>query len=273
MRIDAHQHFWKYSPKEYAWIGDNMAHIRRDFLPADLEREMGAVGMDAVVAVQARTSLDETQWLVELAGKHAFIRGVVGWVPLCDSSLDDHLAGLAGKICGVREVCQGQPEGFMLRPGFVSGVRRLAGFGMAYDILIFESQLKEATHLVDLCPNQTFVLDHLAKPPIGSGKIDVWKESFRELSKRENVYCKVSGMVTEADFQNWKKEHLRPCFEAALEMFGPRRLMFGSDWPVCLVAADYARWFGVMEEFVAALSTAEQAEIFGGTAMRAYRLS
>lgn len=273
MRIDSHQHFWRYSPEEYGWIRPDLARIRRDFLPEDLQKEISEVGIDGVVTVQARTTLEETRWLKDLAHEHSFIRGVIGWVPLCDQRLESYLGELGGTLCGVREVCQGQAEGFMLRPDFVSGVHLLADFGLAYDILISESQLKEAIRLVDLCPGQTFVLDHVAKPRIKAGERNTWAQLLFELSRRENVYCKISGMVTEADPQGWTKEQLYPYFETALEAFGLRRLMFGSDWPVCLVACEYARWFRVVGSFVEKLSVAEQEEILGGTAIRAYRLT
>lgn len=271
-RIDSHQHFWRYSPEAYPWIGPDQTRIQRDFLPMDLKLEIDALGIDGVVAVQARTTLEETEWLTALARQHAFIRGVVGWVPLCGPKLEDCLVEWSAGMCGVREVCQGQAEGFMLRPDFVAGVRLVGVFDLTYDVLIYEGQLREAIELVDLCPNQTFVLDHLAKPRVGIGDTIGWGKRISEFARRENVYAKISGLVTEADPRRWTEEQLRPYFEVALEAFGPRRLMFGSDWPVCLSASEYARWFEVVDSFIANLSKSEQKEILGGTALRAYQI-
>ena len=274
MRIDAHHHFWKYSVEEYGWIDEEMAAIRRDFLPDDLQREINAAGVDGVVSVQARTSLDETRWLLTFADQHEFIRGVVGWVPLTAANLSDELAALkvSPKLRSVREICQGQPAGFMLRPEFLKGIGLLEKFQLAYDVLIFERQLPETIEFVDRFPNQIFILDHLAKPRIRDYALEPWAENLRELARRPNVYCKVSGMVTEADFHGWTEPQLAPYFETALDAFGPSRLMFGSDWPVCEVACNYARWHSLVTRWCAALSSSEQERILGGTAVEAYGL-
>ena len=274
--IDAHHHFWHYDPAEYGWIDDAMSVIRRDFLPADLAREIKQADVDAVVSVQARQSLDETRWLLELARANPFIAGVVGWVPLVSPGVGDHLdallEGAPGKLVAVRHVLQGEPDdNYPLAPHFTVGLRQLALRNLAYDILIVERQLPTAIALVDRHPNLTFVLDHLAKPRIRDGVMSPWRENIRELGKRPNVYCKLSGMVTEADYQNWTPNQLRPYVDVALESFGPRRLMFGSDWPVCLVASDYARWVNLVREFIKQLPPTEQADIMGNTARRAYR--
>jgi L-fuconolactonase len=276
MRIDAHHHFWHYDPVEYGWIDDSMRTIRRDFLPADLEPAIRAAGIAGVVSVQARQSFAETDWLLELAGRHEFIRGVVGWVPLADRAVEDILSRFVAaspKLKAVRHVLQGEADpDYMLRPDFNHGVSLLARLGLAYDILIFERQLPQTLRFVDRHPEQRFVLDHVAKPRIRENVLSPWREHLRELARRPNVWCKLSGMVTEADFHSWTEPQLRPYLEAALEAFGPHRVMFGSDWPVCLVACDYVRWHGIVREFVSTLSAAEQEDVLGANAIAAYRL-
>jgi len=280
MTIDSHHHFWKYNPAEYAWIDDDMSVIRRDFLPHDLWAAIGSANVDAVISVQARQSLEETRWLLDLAWGFNFIAGVVGWVPLAlqtvQQDLDALLAlprGAGYKLKAVRHVLQAEPDdNYSLGAGFTTALRYLARVNLAYDILIIERQLPQAIALVDRHPNLTFVLDHLAKPRIKDGAIAPWRERIRELARRPNVYCKLSGMVTEADYRNWTPDQLSPYIDVALEAFGPRRLMFGSDWPVCLVACDYIRWVKLVRSFIKTLSRDEQADIMGETAMRAYRI-
>lgn len=275
MVIDAHHHFWNYTPHEYGWISGAMRVLRRDFLPEDLSREMSAANVDGVVSVQARQTLDETRWLLDLAAANDFIRGVVGWAPLvaADVARDFERFASQPKFRAVRHVLQDEPDDeYMLRDDFNRGVGELKRLNLRYDILIFERQLPQAIRLVDRHPEQVFVLDHLAKPRIKEGAISPWRENLRELARRANVYCKVSGMVTEADWKQWTPGQLRPYFDAALGAFGPRRLMFGSDWPVCLLACDYGRWARIVREFAADLSGAEQDRLFGGTAVEAYGL-
>ncbi|MEM9079481.1 MAG: amidohydrolase family protein [Verrucomicrobiota bacterium] len=274
MKIDAHHHFWNYDPVEYDWIDDSMAVIRRSFLPADLKQEIEGVGLDGVVSVQARMILEETDWLLELAKANDFIKGVVGWVPLAQddiSSILDHYSA-ESKLKAVRHVVQGQPAGFLDDEAFNRGIRELAPRDLVYDILIFENQLEEAIRFVDRHPNQVFVLDHIAKPKIRENELEPWSVNIRELAKRENVSCKLSGMVTEADFQNWSEAQMQPYLETSLEAFGPERLMFGTDWPVCLVAARYQQWAELIERFIGSLSGSEQEAIMGGTAQRFYKL-
>ena len=275
MKIDSHHHFWKYSAGEYPWIGDAMAGLRRDFLPEHLQAEIAAVGIDGVVSVQARQTVGETEWLLSLADGNDFIKGVVGWVPLADAGVREVIAKFAAnpKLRAVRHVVQEEPDDrFILREDFNRGVSLLREFGLVYDILIFERQLAASIEFVDRHPQQIFVLDHLAKPRIGDSAIESWRANIRELARRENVFCKVSGMVTEADWKTWNEEQLRPYFDVALETFGPKRLMFGSDWPVCLAASSYARWVEVVRNFAAGLSAHEQEWLFGRTAVRAYSL-
>jgi L-fuconolactonase len=273
--VDAHQHFWRYDEKEYDWIGDELAAIRRDFLPADLARELGPAGVDAVVSVQARQTLGETRWLLKLAEANDFIAGVVGWVPLVSPTVGDVLADLAGnrRLCGVRHVLQGEsdPE-FASRRDFNAGIAALRGVGLAYDILVYEGQLPMATALVDRHPDQVFVVDHAAKPRIRDGVLAPWRERIRELGRRPNVFCKLSGMVTEADPRAWTPASLEPYAGVVLESFGPSRVMFGSDWPVCLAACSYSRWLATVRERCAGLSAAERESVLGGTARRAYGL-
>ncbi len=274
LRIDAHHHLWKYSPEEYGWIGEGMGALRRDFLPGDLEAELRVCGIDGAIAVQARQTLEETEWLLELAESSPVMRGVVGWVPLAGDGFTETLEGLLArpKLKGLRHVIQDEPDaGFMRREDFNRGVG-LIGDRLVYDILIYERQLPQAIELVDRHPGQRFVLDHLAKPRIGEGQLEPWATGIREMARRRNVWCKLSGMVTEADWQRWSVEGLRPYFDTVLEAFGPGRLLYGSDWPVCLLAADYGRWFGTVETLVGGLSAEEQAQILGRNAVEVYRL-
>jgi L-fuconolactonase len=204
--VDSHQHFWRYDAREYDWIGDELSAIRHDFLPADLAREIEAAGVDAVVSVQARQTLEETRWLLELAEENDFVAGVVGWVPLTSPTVAETLAALAGhpRLCGVRHVLQGEPDqGFAAREDFNAGIAALHELGLAYDILIHERQLPMATALVDRHPDQVFVVDHVAKPRIRDGVLSPWREGIRELARRPDVFCKLSGMVTEADPRAW----------------------------------------------------------------------
>ena len=274
-RIDTHHHLWKYSPEEYAWIGDGMEAIRRDFLVPELQGLMHEGRIDGVVTVQARQTLAETDWLLELAEHHDFMRAVVGWVPLADRAIGAILERYAAhpKLKAVRHIVQDEPDdSFILRKDFNAGVSLLKQFGLRYDILIFERHLPQAIEFVDRHPNQTFVLDHIAKPRIKDRALSPWHERIKELAKRENVYCKLSGLVTEADWNRWTEADLKPYIETVLECFGAKRLMFGSDWPVALLACGYGKWVGIIEHAISALSPSEQRLILGGTAKSAYGL-
>lgn len=273
--IDAHHHFWQYSTKEYGWIGDNMAKIRRDFLPFHLHEEMKAAGVRGAVPVQARQTLEESEWLVGLAERHDFLMGVVGWVPLVDPGVGKHLERLARhkKFKGVRHVVQDEPDiNYLLRPDFNRGIGMLRQFNLVYDILIFEKHLSRALQFVDQHPKQVFVLDHIAKPRIKEKVLAPWQQQIREMAKRENVYCKLSGMVTEAEWGKWTEADLKPYIDTVLEAFGAKRLMFGSDWPVMLVASSYGQWAGIVKKAVGKLSAAEQGRILEGNAVEAYKL-
>ena len=275
MRIDAHHHFWKYDAVDYDWIDDSMQKIRRDFCPEHLAVEISEAGVDAVISVQARQTLGETTWLLENARNNDFIKGVVGWVPLVSPIVTEDLDRIMTepKLRGVRHVLQGEPDGFMLRDDFNAGIRALRSRDLIYDILVFEHQLPETIEFVDRHPSQVFVLDHIAKPRVKAGLIEPWKANFHELAKRENVFCKLSGVVTEANWMDWSVEQLRPYVETVIEAFGPSRLMFGSDWPVCLLATGYKQWVDTVRNLTRELSPAEQSQIFGETAQKAYRLS
>jgi L-fuconolactonase len=273
--IDAHHHFWNYNPGEYGWISDEMSGLRRNYAAEDLKTEIARAGVDGVVSVQARQLLAETRWLLQLSDTNDFIRGVVGWVPLVGRNVASYLERFSkNKKCrAVRHVVQDEPdEDFILRDDFNRGVAELKRFGLRYDLLIFERHLPQAIQFVDRHPQQVFVLDHIAKPRIRDGILEPWRRNLRELARRPNVYCKLSGVVTETDWKTWTPEIIRPYVDAALDAFGPQRLMFGSDWPVCLVACSYKRWVDVIRDFASDLSPAEQARILGGTAVEAYNL-
>jgi len=274
--IDAHHHLWKYSAAEYGWITPQMPSIRRDFLPPQLEELMHHFGIEGTVAVQARQTLEETSWLLSLSEKHPLIRGVVGWVPLTDgASLRSHLERFAANrsLRGVRHVIHDEPDArYILRNDFNAGIAALHEFGLRYDILIFERHLPAAIEFVDRHPNQIFIVDHMAKPRIKERIISPWDRNMREMAKRQNVYCKLSGMVTEADLAGWTPQDLQPYIDVVLAAFGPRRILYGSDWPVLLRACDYARWFGTVNNAIAKLSRTEQDRIMGGTAIEAYAL-
>lgn len=276
MRIDAHQHFWRYSAAEYPWIGQGMERLARDFLPADLAPLLEAGGIGGTVAVQARQSLEETRWLLELADGHDFIRGVVGWVDLRSTHVADQLARFADhpRFVGVRHVVQDEADPrFLLGEAFLHGLARVAEAGLVYDLLILAPQLPAAAEMVALRPGQPFVLDHLAKPPIAAARLDPWRADIRALARHPHVACKLSGMVTEARLRQWRGEDFLPYLETALEAFSPERLMFGSDWPVCTLSGEYAEVAGIVDDFIARLAPAERAAIAGGTAARVYGLS
>jgi L-fuconolactonase len=276
MNIDAHQHFWRYAPADYPWIGAGMERLARDYLPADLAAVARPAGIAGSVAVQARQLLAESRWLLTLAAAEPFIRGVVGWVDLRSPRVAEDLAPLAAdpRFVGVRHVVQDEPDPrFVLGAEFVRGLRHLAPLGLAYDLLLYPHQLPAAVELADLLPEQSFILDHLAKPRVEAGELEPWRRDVTALARRPNVCCKLSGLVTEAAWRGWRRSDFTPYLEVAVAAFGPERLMFGSDWPVCLLAAEYADVAGIVGDFVGRLSAAEQAAIRGGTAARWYRLA
>ena len=277
--IDAHHHFWSYNAVDYGWIPDTWSALRRDYLPPDLAREIASAGVDGVISVQARQSLEETAWLLDFAARHAFVRGVVGWAPLIAADLSVHLDHLAthpaaAKLSAFRHVLQAEPdEDYMLRDDFNRGVTELTRRGYAYDILILERHLPQAIAFVDRHPDATFVLDHIAKPRIAASELEPWANNIREIARRPNVACKLSGMVTEADINTWTPAKLQPYFDVVLDAFDPTRLLYGSDWPVCLAGAGYARWKEVMETALTRLSNTEKYAILGGNALRIYKIT
>ena len=276
MRIDTHQHFWRYNPEEFDWIDDSMAALRRDFLPHDLEPELAAAGFDGSIAVQARQTLDETRWLLDLAASSPLILGVVGWVDLRSPDVRAQLDEFAGnpKLLGIRHIVQSEPDDrFLLQPDFLRGISLLEEFDLTYDILIYPKHLPVAAEFVQRFPRQRFVLDHLAKPPIKSGNLHPWDFGIRELAKSPNVFCKLSGLMTEADWRNWKPEHIEPYLDVALDRFGPDRLMIGSDWPVCKVAASYSRAMNMIREYFEKHPTDVQDAVLGKNAQRFWKLS
>jgi L-fuconolactonase len=273
-RIDAHVHFWRYRAHEYGWIDDSMALLRRDFLPEDAAREMRAAGIDACVAVQARQTLEETRWLLTLAGDHPFIAGVVGWVDLRAADLDAQLDTLTAhpKLVGIRHIVQAEPDDFLLGDAFRRGVARLASHGLTYDILVYARQLQAAIDFAAALPDQRLVLDHLGKPDIRAGAFDGWRRDLDRLAALPNVCAKLSGLVTEADWGHWTVEDLHRYINAALDSFGPERLMIGSDWPVCTVAGGYRDVLNVVGTATAGRPPAEREAVLGGTARRFWNL-
>lgn len=275
MNIDSHQHFWKYNPEEYAWINEDMRILKRDYLPEDLEPQLVQCGFYGTIAVQARQSLTETRWLLSLAKSNDFIKGVVGWVDLCSKRLEEQLDEfVSDKVFkGVRHVLQDEPDEFyMLRDDFLKGIRLLKKYNLTYDILIFERHLTQTLDFVKSFPDQIFVLDHIAKPLIKSKRLSPWKENIIRLAQFENVYCKLSGMVTEADWMNWKTEDFSPFIETVLNGFGTDRLMIGSDWPVCQLAGNYADVMEISLKYLSRLSIHERNAVFGLNAQKAYHL-
>jgi L-fuconolactonase len=274
--IDAHHHLWNYSPEEYGWIGDQMSELRRDFAAGEVASLGKTLGLNGSVAVQARQTLEETRWLLACAADCPTILGVVGWAPLASEEAPEILAELASDplLKAVRHVVQDEPDpDFLLREDFNRGVSQLDPLNLAYDILIRDHQLRQATRFVELHPNQRFVLDHLAKPRIRERVLEPWRSDLTRIAAHPNVACKLSGLVTEADWKSWTLDDLRPYLDTALELFGPARLMAGSDWPVCLVATSYSRWWSTLLAWAEPLSASERASIFGQTAERVYRLT
>jgi L-fuconolactonase len=272
MRIDAHQHFWRYDPNRDRWITDDMAALKKDFLPEHLIPELNARGLQGCIAVQTDQSEAETQFLLDLAARHEAIQGVVGWVNLCAGNVAERLDWFSRspKLCGFRHIAQSEPNGFLLREEFQRGIKCLGEFGFTYDILIYEKQLPAAMGLVSKFPDQLFVLDHIAKPAIRERRYLPWSRFIKLLSENPNVYCKISGLVTEADWKQWRPAEFRPYLDLVFEAFGVERLMFGSDWPVCLLAAGYQEVVELIADYTRDLPAVEQEKIFGLNAAHFY---
>lgn len=275
MKIDSHHHFWKYDPVTYSWMNEKMGVLKKDYQPEDLKAEINSSNIDGVISVQADQSMRETDDLLKHANEHSFIQGVVGWFPLAEPELEGLLERYTSNpwLKGVRHVVQDEPDDrFILGDAFNAGIRRLKPHNLVYDILIYERQLGASIEFVDRHPGQVFVLDHVAKPRIGDQVIEPWKTQMFDMAKRENVYCKLSGMVTEADWQSWTKEDIWPYIEIALEAFGPARMMLGSDWPVARLAVEYGDWMNLCRESISSFSETERALVEGEVAIRAYDL-
>ncbi len=276
MILDAHHHLWKYDPGEYGWMEASMDVLKRDYLPGDLEKLLPAAGVGGTVAVQARQTLKETRWLLSLAEKHFFIRGVVGWVDLQSERLEEQLGELAPHtaLVGVRHVIQDEPdEDFMLRKAFTRGIGLLAKYNLTYDLLILPKHLERAAELAERFPEQKFVLDHIAKPLIRKGVLQPWRKNLLALAVHPNVWCKISGMVTEADRGKWKYEDFLPYLDTVTEVFGTNRIMIGSDWPVCLLAGEYREVMDIAVRYFGSLDTEEREKIFHRNCADFYNLT
>ena len=276
MRIDCHQHFWNYDPATYPWITDQMAVLKRAYTPSDLLPELAAAEIESTVAVQVRQSESENFFLLELAERYRQIAGIVGWVDLSAPKLPERLALFAGyaKVRGFRHVVQDEPDdNFLVRKAILEGIASLKEYGFTYDILIYPRQLPAAIRLVEALPDQPFAIDHIAKPAIKTKEIGTWSRHIQTVAANRNVYCKISGLITEADWSDWRAEDFYPYLDVVFEAFGPDRLMFGSDWPVCLLAGTYQQVLRIVDDYTRNLRPEERENIFGNNAARFYRLN
>jgi L-fuconolactonase len=275
VRIDAHHHLWRYTPEEYGWINEQMGVLRRDFLPDDLKPLLGRAGIGGTVLVQARQTLEETEWLLQQAEKTSWIRGVVGWAPIAAAEFPEILKSFRQnkKLKGIRHLIQDERDDeFILEPAFNRGMRAMRDSGLVYDIMVLVRHLASTLQFVDMHPDQPFVLDHCAKPVIRKDEREPWGRYMRELARRPNLVCKISGLATEADWQQWTPAALEPYWQVVLQAFGPDRLLFASDWPVALLATSYQRWVDTVTAWTAPLSASERDAIWGGNAVRVYSL-
>ncbi|MEP5340536.1 MAG: amidohydrolase family protein [Algibacter sp.] len=275
MHIDSHQHFWNYDPVNHGWIDESMSVIRKDFTPSDLKQVYDQNDIDGCVAVQADQTLAETDFLIDLASKNSFIKGVVGWVDLRGENIEADLEHYQQfkTIKGFRHIVQGEADhNFLLRPSFLNGISKLEQYNFTYDILVFPHQLGAALEFVKRFPNQKFVIDHIAKPYIKDSFYDGWAALMTEIGKIDNVQCKLSGIITEADFNSWTPEQIKPYMDLVLNAFGANKVMFGSDWPVCLIAGNYRQVKELTTNFIASLSHVEQDLIMGENAINFYDL-
>lgn len=273
--IDAHQHFWKFDPVRDSWIDADMAVLQKDFLPNDLMLHLQENNFEGSVVVQSAQSEEENLFQLDNAARHNFIKGVVGWVDLQATNVEERLTYYSSfnMMKGFRHVLQGeQQRDLMLSPGFMNGISKLQQFGFTYDVLIFPDQLQYIPQLIALFPDQKFVIDHLAKPAIRDKNIQDWKKGIEAIALYENVYCKISGMVTEADWQHWKQEDFIPYLDVVVNAFGKKRIMYGSDWPVCNVAGGYEKMFSIVKKYFSSFSEEEQQLFFGENAIRFYNL-
>lgn len=274
-KIDSHQHFWRYSVAEFGWIGEHRSQLKRDYLPEELRSTLSQAGVEGSIAVEARQDEGETDALLQFADRFSYIKGVVGWLPIVADDLSERLDRYKDrpKLRGLRHVVQDESDvEFLLRPEFNRGIDKLLSRGLSYDIVVFERQLPQVISFVDLHPYQTFILDHCGKPRIADREMEPWKSNLQELAERINVYCKVSGLVTEAQAGQWKPEDIIPYIETAIDLFGPERVMFGSDWPVCLTETDYRGWVSLCAGYIKSYSQSEQRRFWADSAREAYRL-
>ncbi|NNF34027.1 MAG: amidohydrolase family protein [Saprospiraceae bacterium] len=274
MIIDSHQHFWNYHPIKDAWIDEDMSVLKRNFLPEDLLPLLHSNNVNGCIAVQADQSTDESRFLLKLAEENEFIKGVVGWVDLCSKDIEAQIEEFADHkmLVGIRHILQAEEKGFMLTDSFYNGISSLRQYDLTYDILVFPHQLKEVIQLVGHFPDQPFVINHMAKPYIKKGEIDDWKRDISTISRFENVWCKISGMVTEADLKQWKEDDFTPYLDVIFETFGTDRIMYGSDWPVCLLAAEYDEQKSIIDNYISQFSKEEYMSIMGSNASNFYHL-
>jgi L-fuconolactonase len=276
LRIDSHQHFWIYNPERQNWMTDEMGVLKKDFVPADLSALLAECSIDGSVAVQASQAEVENEFLLDLASKSSLIKGVVGWVDLQSSTVTERLSyySTQKKMRGFRHVIHDEPDiNFMLRPSFLRGIRALRAYEFTYDLLIYPVHLPNALQLVRQFPEQPFVIDHIAKPNIGKGQLFEWKKHLAALAGIPNVSCKISGMVTEARWKNWKQTDFFPYLDTIVELFGIKRILYGSDWPVCTLSASYSETYGIVKTYFDSFSRGEQDDFFGGNAIRFYGLT
>lgn len=274
-RIDSHQHFWQYNPAEHVWMTDAMQVLKKDFLPTDLAPLLNQIGFDCCIAVQARQSIEETNWLLRIANKNDFIKGVVGWVDLLSPNIDETLSGYTNqkKLVGVRHVVHDEADdNFMLQPAFQDGIAALKEFNLTYDLLLFPKHLPVALQLVEKFPEQYFVVDHIAKPFISKKEFSPWKEDLKELAKHPNVFCKLSGMVTEAKWNDWKEDDFKQYLDIVTESFGTNRIMIGSDWPVCTLSGNYSSTMSIVINYANQFSKEISDGILGGNCINFYKL-
>lgn len=275
MIIDTHHHFWKYIADEYGWIDESMGVLKKDYLPPDLEVEMVKAGVSGTVVVQARQKIEETSWLLDLAERTPFIKGVVGWFDLQSEKISEQLDQYAAhpKLVGARHVIHDEPDDdFMFRPAFLKGLELLQNYNLSYDLLLFPKHLKSATELVRLLPDQTFILDHISKPPVSSGILQPWKDDIEALASRSNVWCKISGMVTETDHHRWRYKEFVPYLNTVLSAFGRERIMLGSDWPVCRLAGEYKEIMDIPLRYIENLNEDDKIRIYRQNAIECYQL-
>lgn len=275
MITDSHQHFWQVGRFDYPWMTSDLGVLYRDYLPDELEPILARNGVEKTVLVQASNSLAESRWLLNLADQNSFIAGVVGWVDLMSPEVDAQLRELTDhpKFKGVRHLVESEPQDdWLIQPAVLSGLKQLSTYGVSYDLLVHTRHLKHVPRVAETCPELALVIDHLAKPPIAKNEIDEWSQGFKPLAFYPNIHCKLSGLVTEANWTSWQTDDLRPYVEFALESFGPERLMFGSDYPVCLLASTYDRVLASFQEILSNLGDDEREKIFSRNAARFYRV-